>query len=127
MFPFVNFMRMAGINVSVNTNYPGSLNANNLPNGTLGSALVYTESLPSNYFGKYVVAVSGTMSSGGLDFVTNNGRNGAGQIYAATNATLVGCTNGNVPPCTFANSVTIHRNKSDNYHGFLDADHGRDK
>jgi hypothetical protein len=107
MFPFVNFMRMTSTNNAATSAYPGNLNAANLPNGSLATTLNYVLNLPSNYLGKMVLALNGTLTSGGFEFTVVTGLGASGQIYSATGATLTGCSNGGVPPCVWGNTITI--------------------
>lgn len=111
MFPFVNFMKMAFGSIS-NSNttfiYPNNLNTSNLPTGTLPAQLLYGTSLPSNYFGQYVIAATGTVTGTGLQGIQIGDGNFWGQVYAKNaGATLNGCSNGNVPPCYFENNLEV--------------------
>jgi hypothetical protein len=111
MLPFVNLMKMAATfysNSNVTFVYPNFLQqGTNLPTGTLPSRLGFGVRIPSNYFGEFVLNISGTISGTSAGF--NQGATATfGQVYAiGAGTTLSGCTNGNVPPCYFNNNLAL--------------------
>lgn len=113
LFPFVNFAKSSNIsaqNTNVTYVYPNFLaQGTNLPTGgpTTGT-LGYGLTLPSNYFGEYVFAIHGTVSGGsGYNWGAGNLGN-FGQVYAlGAGTTITGCSNGNVPPCFYQNSLQV--------------------
>jgi hypothetical protein len=112
MFPFVNFIKMSNLspqNINVTFIYPNFLlQGSNLPTGTLPAQLGYGVTLPGNYFNEYVFAIGGTVSGGSGYQWGNNNAGWFGQVYAVSaGTTLSGCSNGNVPPCYYQNSLNI--------------------
>lgn len=117
MFPFVNFMKEAGSQPSQTGTtfvYPNFLlQGSNLPNGTLPTARIdYSLQSPPNYFGEFVLNITGTVTgsgSNGFSFQrSGGGYSNFGQVYAkGAGTTLAGCSNGNVPPCFFQNGLFI--------------------
>lgn len=107
MFPFVNFLKEAVSFPSQSGTtfiYPNNLlQGSNLPNGSLATVLGFSVPLPSTvYSGHYVLALQGTVGGNGILFASNGGTTQPGTVYSkSAGTTLSGCSNANVPPCTF--------------------------
>lgn len=107
MFPFVNFLKeavSAPSQIGTTFIYPNNLlQGSNLPNGSISTRMGFSTPLPSTvYSGHYVFAMQGTVGGNGILFASNGGSNQPGTVYSKTGGTtLSGCTNANVPPCTF--------------------------
>lgn len=104
-FPFVNLFKMALLTNGATTTsvYPNNLNVNQLPTGTLTGSIPYFVYLPTNYFGKYVFSVTGTVSGTGIDgieFATGQSSPDSAThiiqtIYSSTGSpNIIGCSVG---------------------------------
>lgn len=109
MDPFVDKLKMAvsfaGQGPGVTFIYPNNLlSGSNLPNGSISTRMGFSAFLPSTvYSGHYVLAVQGVVGGNGILFAGNGSTSQPGTVYSKTaGTTLSGCTNANIPPCTFS-------------------------